>query len=133
MRLAEAWKLLRAAALAILAFQVAGGVELFVSGPPAERLGNALFSLGWLTLLGIVAYGISLRARWALWLEGGYAVLSIPAFLLTQILPRLFTVEVGGMRIKDLTLASTVIDLLSAVASAVFIYGLLRLRQAMRA
>jgi hypothetical protein len=108
-------------------------VELILSGAPANRLGNTLFSLGWLTLVGIVAYGVSLRARWALWLAGGYAVLSIPAFLLPQILLRLFTVEVGGMTIKDLTLASTVIDLLSAVASAVFIYGLLRLRQTNRA
>lgn len=132
LQLASAWKLLRTAALATLVFQLAGSVELVVSGTPANRLGNALFSLGWLTLIGILAYGVSLRTRWALWMFGGYAVLSIPSFILPQVLLRLSTVEVGGMTVKSLTVASTVVDLLSVVASAVFIYGLVRLRQASR-
>lgn len=102
------------------------------SGLPADRLGTALFSAGWLVLVGIVTYGVALRARWAVWLAGGYAILSIPAILLTQILFRIFTVQLGGLTVKGITLASTVIDLLSAIASAVFIYGLISLRKATR-
>ena len=119
--------------MASFVLQVAGSVELVFSGLPADRLGNALFSAGWLTLVGIVTYGVTLRGRWALWLGGGYAVLSVPAILLTQIVPRISTIELPGVTVKGITPASTVIDLLSLLASALFLYGLVALRKAKRA
>jgi hypothetical protein len=128
--LAAAWKTLRVAAVASLLLQVAGSVDLVLSDVPANRLGNALFSLGWLTLVGIVTYGVTLRGRWALWLGGGYAALSVPLILVTQILPRVTTVELPGFTVKGITPASTVIDLLSLVASLLFLYGLVSLRKA---
>jgi hypothetical protein len=131
--LAAAWKTLRAAAVASLVLQAAGSVELVLSGEPADRLGTALFSAGWLTLVGIVTYGVCLRARWALWLAGGYSALSIPVILLAQIVPRLFTVQFPAFTVKGITPASTVIDLLSLIASSVLVYGLVSLRRAKRA
>lgn len=130
--LTQAWIALRRAAVASFVFQIAGSVELVLSGVPAERVGNALFSAGWLTLVGIVTYGITLRARWALWLAGGYSWLAIVTILLTQIIPRISTVQVAGMVVADITPASTIIDLFSLLASIYFIYGLVRLRKAKR-
>lgn len=115
--------------LASLIFQLAGSAELVLSGLPADRLGNVLFSAGWLTLFGIVTYGVSLRARWALWLAGGYALFSIPAILFTQIVPRISTISLPGTTVVGITPASTVIDLLTLIASCVFLYALIRLRK----
>ena len=107
-------------------------MELVLTSPPEERLAKALFSAGWLMLVGIIAYGVTLRARWALWLAGGYSALTIPSVLFYQIVPRVSTVQIAGVAVEASSPASMVIDLLSLISSGVLIYGLIQLRKLKR-
>lgn len=126
--LAAAWKIVHFAAAALFVIQIVGAVESVVTAPPADRAGYALFSVGWLVLAGILTYGIWKRMRWATILGGVFAAIAIPVYLVTPFL----SLEVQGETLRS-SPSSTAVDLASAVACAVLLYGLWRLRAARRA
>jgi uncharacterized membrane protein (DUF2068 family) len=114
--------------LAVFAMQGAEGVVIVVQGEASQRLGFALFSAGWLALIGIAGYGVWQRRRWALWTVGIFSTLAIPIYLSSPFVK----VEQGGTLIGS-SPASVTVDLLAAAACVAFLVSLFRLRQARRA
>lgn len=99
-------------------------MDTIATAEAAERFGYALFSIGWLVLTGILTYCIWQRMRWAVLLGGVIAGLAIPIYLFTPFL----RVEVQGETLRSSPF-STAVDLTSAAACAVLLFGLWRLRQ----
>jgi hypothetical protein len=129
LRIARAWRLIRGGALALFALQVAGSLDTVLPAAPEDRLGFALYAVGWLTLAGALTYGVCKGMTWALRTAGVLAALSLPVYLASPFFPR---VDIGGVPHYASPLSAP-LDILSGVACGVLLTGLWRLARARRA
>src|SRR5207249_8342702 len=86
---ARGWRIIQAATGAALLLELLDGVALILESQPDLRLAAALVTAGLLLLLGVIAYGVWRRARWAAWVGGalsGLAVLLLSTSLLAPLL-----------------------------------------------
>ncbi|HEU4754378.1 MAG TPA: hypothetical protein VFU47_14820 [Armatimonadota bacterium] len=120
-----AWRTLRWASAAILFLQLVDAAGNVRDMPPHLRAGAALFSFGWVTLIAILVYGVWKQARWALWVGGilaGVSVVLLPVSTLGVL--QVGSVEIGTSPLESL------FAWLQTAANAAFLVGLVLLRRA---
>lgn len=121
------WRVARLAFLVALVLGVVGGVVGLMETGAAYRGASGVVTFGRLLLIGLAAFGVWRGARWGAWLGGVIAAVMVVSVSVTLLLVQTQGVDFGPTVLRASPL-SLLLSGASAVAYAVFLAALLRLR-----
>jgi hypothetical protein len=122
------WKVAHYSAAAALVLEVLDGAVFVATADPAIRAPAAVFQVGWTVIIGLIIYGVWLRAPWGWW---GGALLAAGNVVLTP-LSLTSKLEIAGHAVVNTPLSTTV-GWLKALVYALMLFGLVAVWQQRRA
>lgn len=118
---AQAWRLIRGAAVSLFVLQVAVRIENLLVAEPASRVATGFLSIGFLVLAGILTYGVWHRMRWALIVSGILSGAALPILLAFPF--------ISGVEIQGSTFRGSPFSIPLAMGCALMLAGLILLRR----